>query len=172
MTGSGKSTLAARLSRASGIPWHSVDDLSFEADWKQVPLELQRERIQAICDQESWILDTAYGTWLDLPLARAEMIVGLDYPRGFSLQRLVRRTLARLSDRRPICNGNHETLRGLFSRKSIVLWHFQTFSRKRARMRRWQEETGGRTVMVFRRASDLEQWCLALEQHQAKGGMR
>ena len=28
MTGSGKTTLAARLSEATGVPWHSVDDLT------------------------------------------------------------------------------------------------------------------------------------------------
>ena len=62
------------------------------------------------------ILDTAYGKRLDLPLRYAQLIVALDYPRWFSLQRLVRRTVTRLFDRRLICNGNRESLRVLFSR--------------------------------------------------------
>jgi adenylate kinase family enzyme len=137
VTGSGKTTLAAALGAATGIAWHAVDDLTWEPGWVQVPVAEQRRRIAAICAGPEWILDTAYGAWLDVPLARAQLVVALDYPRWFSLQRLLRRTLARMVDRRPICNGNHESLRLAFSRESIVAWHFATFARKRARIRAW-----------------------------------
>jgi hypothetical protein len=40
---------------------------------------------------DRWILDTAYSTWLAIPLARADLIVALDYPRFVSLARLVGR---------------------------------------------------------------------------------
>ena len=69
--GSGKTTLARRLLRSgSGLPWHSVDDLTWEPGWVTVPVEEQRKRIQAICDGAEWILDTAYGQWIDVPLWR------------------------------------------------------------------------------------------------------
>jgi hypothetical protein len=32
----------------------------------------QRRRFEAICDADSWVLDTAYSAWLDVPLARWE----------------------------------------------------------------------------------------------------
>lgn len=44
VTGSGKTTLAARLSQATGIPWHSVDELTWEPDWIPVPEDEQRLR--------------------------------------------------------------------------------------------------------------------------------
>ena len=46
-----------------------------------------------ICAGEEWILDHAYGKWREIPLARAELIVALDYPRWLSLSRLIGRTL-------------------------------------------------------------------------------
>jgi len=92
-TGSGKTTAAARISVATGIPWTAVDDLTWEPDWVAVSEEEQRRKISEVCARDVWLLDTAYGAWLDIPLANVELIVALDYPRWFSLQRLVRRTL-------------------------------------------------------------------------------
>lgn len=111
VTGSGKSTLAEQISRATGIRWHSVDDLTWEPGWVEVPVDEQRRRIAAICDGPEWILDAAYGKWLEVPLARAELIVALGYPRWFSLQRLLRRTVRRALHRETVCNGNREELR-------------------------------------------------------------
>ena len=103
VTGSGKTTLAARVSAATGIPWHSVDDLTWEAGWVPVPVDEQRRRIAAICAGDRWILDTAYSQWLAIPLARADLIVALDYPRLVSLAWLVGRTAMRIIDSKPIC---------------------------------------------------------------------
>lgn len=57
------------------------------------------------------MLDTAYSAWLDVVLPRVELILGLDYPRWISLQRLIRRTLMRAIDKKPICNGNTEIVK-------------------------------------------------------------
>jgi adenylate kinase family enzyme len=149
VTGSGKTTFAARLARVTGIGWHSVDDLTWEPGWVEVPDDEQRRRIEAICAGEEWILDTAYGKWLDVPLARVQVVVALDYPRLFSLQQLVRRTAARTFDRKTICNGNHETLRQALSGDSIIAWHFVSFARKRARIRRWSAAAAGPPVLRF-----------------------
>jgi adenylate kinase family enzyme len=158
VTGSGKTTLARRMSELTGLPWHSVDDLTWEPNWVAVPDDEQRRRIEEICAGEEWILDHAYGKWREIPLARVELIVALDYPRWLSLSRLIRRTLARLVDRRTICNGNRETLRALFARDSIVLWHFQSFRRKRARMRAWSSNPAGPEVHRFTSPRQLEDW--------------
>jgi adenylate kinase family enzyme len=72
VTGSGKSGLAARVSSATGLPWTHVDDLTWEPGWVAVPEGEQRRRFEAICDADSWVLDTAYSAWLDVPLARWE----------------------------------------------------------------------------------------------------
>jgi len=158
VTGSGKTSLAARISAATGIPWHAVDDLTWEPRWIAVPDGEQRQRIQAICAGERWVLDTAYGRWLDVPLDRAELIVALDYPRWLSLGRLIHRSVARAIDGKPICNGNHESFRHLFSRDSIVVWHFRSFSRQRARMRMWENHPDAPAVVRFTRPRQVERW--------------
>lgn len=163
VTGSGKSTLAARISDATGIAWHSVDDLTWEPGWIEVPVDEQRRRIRQICLGPEWILDTAYGRWREIPLARAQLIVALDYSRWCSLRRLVRRTLARAIDRRPICNGNYESWRGLFARDSIIVWHFRSFSTKRERIRQWGNDPSGPPVLRFTTPAQTDDWLATLD---------
>jgi len=162
VTGSGKTLLAQRISAATGIPWHAVDDLTWEPGWVEVPGGEQQRRIAAVCAEERWVLDAAYGRWLHIPLARVELIVALDYPRWLSLGRLIRRSVARAVDGRPICNGNRESFRHLLSRNSIVGWHFKSFRRKRNRMRAWEADPNAPAVVRFTRPGQVERWLAEL----------
>jgi adenylate kinase family enzyme len=167
VTGSGKSTLAARIGRRLGLPYHSVDDLTWEPGWVAVPDEVQRERIAAICATDSWVLDSAYSIWKDLPLTRADLVVGLDFPRWRSLGRLLRRTVRRIVLRTEICNGNRERMRNLFlSTDNLVVWQFQSFGRKRRRMRAWQADPAMPPVVLLRSPAEVERWLAELPQHR------
>lgn len=138
VTGSGKSTLARRIGEVTGLPYHSVDDeIGWLPGWTERPAEDQRRIAEQICARDEWVLDTAYGKWLDVPFARVELIVALDYPRWLSLQRLLRRTVSRAVTRQVMCNGNTESWRQVFSRDSIIAWHFRSWARKRSRIRQW-----------------------------------
>jgi len=166
VTGSGKSTLAARIGQRLELPYHSADDLTWEPGWVAVPDEVQRERIAAICATDSWVLDSAYGIWRDLPLARADLVVGLDFPRWRSLGRLLRRTARRIVQRTEICNGNRERLRNLFlSTDNIVVWHFRSFGRKQRRMRSWRADPALPPVVLLRSPAEVERWLAELSQH-------
>lgn len=158
VTGSGKTTMARQIAARTGLPWHEVDNLTWEPGWVTVPADEQRRRIAAICAGERWILDTAYGSWIEVPLARVELIVALDYPRWRSLGRLIRRTMMRNLDRKPICNGNTESFRQMFSRDSIILWHFQSFARKRDRMRAWAADDSGPDVVGLTSPAAAQRW--------------
>jgi adenylate kinase family enzyme len=150
VTGSGKSTLAEQISLATGIPWYPVDELTWRPGWVEVPKEEQRQLIQALCGEPEWILDAAYGSWLEIPMSRAEVVVALDYPRWFSWQRVARRTIRRLIRRTPVCNGNYETVRRMLSpRDSIIGWHFRSFARKRRRIRTWAADPAGPAVLAL-----------------------
>lgn len=164
VTGSGKTTLARKIAERTGLPFHSVDDLTWEPGWVGVPAEEQRRLIAAICAGERWILDSGYSTWLDLVLARTDLIVALDYPRWRSLGRLVRRTLARAVDRRKICNGNTESFRMMLSGDSIIRWHFRSFARKRERMRAWAADPDGPSVTRLTSPSATRRWLRNLQR--------
>jgi hypothetical protein len=158
VTGSGKSTIAARISAGTGIPWTHVDDLTWEPGWVAVPESEQRDLFTRICAGETWILDTAYSSWLDVPLARADLVVALDYPRWLSLGRLLRRTGTRIISREPICNGNVETLPGVLSRDSIIAWHFRTFGSRRRLIEQWAADPGGPRLARLRSPRQTEAW--------------
>ncbi|MCF0092990.1 adenylate kinase [Micromonospora sp. MH99] len=160
--GAGKSTLAARLAQRLGVPWYPVDDLLWLPGWVEVPVAQQRSRIEEICRRDSWILDGAYHGWRDVPLARADLVVALDYPRWRSFGRLLRRTLRRLGTGEVICNGNRESLGSVLSRDSILLWHVGAFGRARRRMRAWQADPTGPPVLLFASPAALDDWLAGL----------
>jgi adenylate kinase family enzyme len=162
VTGSGKTTLAAGIGERLGLPWHSVDDLTWEPGWVEVPKDVQRERIAAICAGPAWVLDSAYGSWLELPLRRADLIVCLDYPRWLSLGRLLRRTVRRMISRELVCNGNRESPGKVVARDSILVWHFRSYARKRDRMRAWAASTDGPPVVLLPTPRATEAWLHSL----------
>ncbi|MFK0074742.1 P-loop NTPase family protein [Arthrobacter woluwensis] len=163
VTGTGKSTAAARLSRITGIPWHSADDEigwlpASEAPWTNRTDEDMKAIAEDIVARDEWILDSAYRQFRDAALARVELVIGLDYSQVFSFGRLVRRTFLRVKDRTPACNGNTETLRQTFSTDSILLWHFRSFPGKRERIRAWADDPSAPPVLIFRKADELDRW--------------
>jgi adenylate kinase family enzyme len=162
VTGSGKSTAAIRIAANLGLPCHLADELTWEPRWTAVDPVEQRRRFAAIAAEPRWVLDTAYSGWSDLVVPRTELIVGLDFPRWFSFQRLVRRTLARIVDRRPICNGNVEIIRTALGADSILRWHFRSFARKPKRMRGGYAAQNGPPVLIFTRGRDLDAWIARL----------
>ena len=90
VTGSGKSTAALAIGARTGHPVTLVDELTWLPGWVPVDGEAQRELVSEVVAGERWLLDSAYGAWLDLVLPRAELVVGLDYPRWLSLGRQAR----------------------------------------------------------------------------------
>jgi hypothetical protein len=101
--------------------------------------------------------------WLDIPLARADLIVGLDLPRALSFYRVLRRTTSNIIHKRELCNGNRETWTGTFLRRdSLLIWHFKSFKRKRARMRRWHADPAMPPVVLLRSPAEVRRWLASL----------
>lgn len=118
----------------------------------------QRLRVASVCAGERWVIDTLYSSWMDLVLHRVDLIVALDYPRWLSLMRLLRRTAGRIVNREPVCNGNTETLRNVWSKDSIIAWHFRSFANKRTRIRTWAADPDGPPIVVLRGRADTRAW--------------
>ena len=169
VTGSGKSTAAQLIAARTLLPLTLADELTWAPDWVPVAEDEQRRLFAAVAAQDRWVLDTAYGAWLDVVLPRVDLVVGLDYPRWFSLQRVFRRSVMRAIDKKPICNGNTESFRAMLSRDSIIRWHFRSFGRKRGRMRAWAAVADGPAVLLFTRSRDFEVWIDTLGDRSANG---
>ena len=164
VTGSGKSTAAEAIAARTRLPLTLVDELTWQPGWVPVDGDEQRRRLAGVVAEERWVLDAAYGAWLDVVLPHVELVVGLDYPRWLSLQRVIRRTVLRAIDKKPICNGNTQSFRRMLTRDSIVGWHFRSFARKRGRMRCWEAAAEGPAVILFRRPRELRAWIEMLEE--------
>jgi adenylate kinase family enzyme len=140
-SGSGKSSIARALGSRFGIPVTEIDSLFHQPGWTETPREEMRKLLLQIAAQERWIVDGNYTQHtVDTLWPRAEMVVWLDYPRRVVMARVVRRTLWRLLTRAELWNGNRETLRGLFSRDSIVLWAWNTHAGNRTKYGRLEQE--------------------------------
>lgn len=158
VTGSGKSSAARAYSARSGLPEFSADDdIGWLPGWELRSAEEQREIAASIASRDQWVLDSAYSGWRDIVLSRADLVVALDYPRWLSLARLVRRSLRRALTGEIVCNGNTESLGRLFTKDSIIRWHFQSFRRKRRAIEDMQADPE-MPVVVFHHPRDVESW--------------
>lgn len=164
VTGSGKTTLARSIGGATGLPWHAVDELTWEPGWVSAPDDVQRERIAAICAGDRWVLDHAYGKWVEVVMDRVDLVVGLDYPRWLSLGRLVRRTIGRVITREEQCNGNVETVGKVFAQDSIIRWHFRSYASKRDRLRGWEQDAAMPPILRLTHPKLAEAWLRSLSR--------
>jgi len=162
VTGSGKTTVAGRIGAALGVDVHLADEIGWLPGWVNRPLEEQIELVDAATSGDAWVLDSAYGSWKDRVMPRAELVVGLDYPRMLSLFRVTRRALHRVITQQELFAGNRESWGQLFSRDSIVVWHFRSWKRKRATMSAWAADPDAPPVLLFRRPRELDRWIQGL----------
>lgn len=163
VTGSGKTTLARRIGEITGLPWHCMDDeVGWLPGWVERPVEEQVNMVARLVAAEMWVLDTAYGHWRDLVLARTDLVVALDYPRWISLSWLLRRTLRRAATGETVCNGNTESWRKVFSLDSILVWHFRSFARKRTRIAALETDLNAPPVLRLGSPSATERWLKTL----------
>lgn len=90
--GSGKSTFARALHAATGLPLCHLDLLFWNADKTNVPREEFLHRVQAVLDEERWIIDGHYASSLPLRLARCDTVIWLDLPLEDCLKGVAERT--------------------------------------------------------------------------------
>jgi hypothetical protein len=159
VTGSGKSTVAAKIAESLRITYVACDDLAHQPNWTKTDDDVLRSILTSAAGGDAWVMDAHYSVARDVVHPRIELIVGMDYPRWFSFQRLIRRTVSRVVRGTPVCNGNHETFRRAFlSSDSIFVWHFRSFARKRRELADWASDVSGPPTLLFRRPRDLETW--------------
>jgi adenylate kinase family enzyme len=133
VSGSGKSTFSRRLATLLGAPYIDMDALHWAPNWTEVPHEMFSERVRAAVSGERWVLDGNYDRTRAIKWSRSTSLNCLDYALSLALRRVITRSLVRLVTRAELWHGNRESLRMMFSRKSIVVWTLTTHAEKRKR---------------------------------------
>ncbi len=132
-SGSGKTTLARELARHLGVPFLELDALVHGPNWTETPDDELRRLLEPVLAGDGWVIDGGYfGKIGDLVLARADVVVWIDFPIRIWLPRLVRRTVRRLRGQEKIWNGNRETVRGaVWGRNALIPYALRAHFRHR-----------------------------------------
>jgi adenylate kinase family enzyme len=124
-TCSGKSTLAESIARKLGVPHIELDTIFWKPGWEESSPEELRAGVSAALENspDGWVIDGNYGKTLDITLPLADTVIWLRFSFGVVFWRLLKRTVARCIDRKPVCGNNYETWRQAFlSRNSLILY--------------------------------------------------
>ena len=78
--GSGKSTFSIKLHQVTCLPLHHLDMMYWNPDKTVVSKVTFRERLQAVLEQDAWIIDGNYGSTMGLRMQQCDTVIFLDYP--------------------------------------------------------------------------------------------
>lgn len=99
--GAGKTTFSRRLQKITGIELFHLDQYYWQPNWQPSSSSNWRPFVQELADREEWIIDGNYGGTLDLRIAKADMIIYLDYPTLLCLWRVTKRIVKFEGQSRP-----------------------------------------------------------------------
>lgn len=133
ISGAGKSTLARTLSARLDLPYVEMDALFHGPGWTVRAAHVTD--VEAFTGRRRWVTDSAgYAASRDLLWDRADTFVWLDLPRWQAQLRVLRRSLGRGLLRRPLWNGNRESLLDWRHPEHPVRWTWTQHARRRAQV--------------------------------------
>lgn len=130
-TGSGKTTFARALAAPSARIFCDLDDLYWLPGWQVRAAADFYASAQAVAAGADWVICGNYSAVRAAIWPRATAIVWLDFPFYLVFWRLLTRSLRRIVDKNPVCNGNRERLGTFLSRDSIMVWLFRSYWKHR-----------------------------------------
>lgn len=161
-SGSGKSTLAATVAHELGSRHIELDALHHGPHWSVRPT-FQDDVEHAISD-ERWTCCGNYAQVQPQILARATLVVWLDYPRAVSTWRVVSRTVRRRVTRQELWNGNRESLRNaFFAPDGVVRWSWTSSPHNRERYGRLFAEPRPFVTLRLTHPRDTDRWLRTLQ---------
>lgn len=78
--GSGKSTFSRALQKRTNLPLFYLDRMNWKPDRTTVERAVFLARLQAVLQQEEWIIDGNYASTMELRLQACDTVIFLDYP--------------------------------------------------------------------------------------------
>jgi adenylate kinase family enzyme len=138
--GAGKSTLARQLHEATNINLIHLDQHFWHPNWVETDEEAWVEKVKALSNQPSWIMDGNYGGTMDIRLNKADVIIFLDRSRWICLYRAIKRVLRYYGKTRPdMQQGCEERFNWEFL-KYIYNYNRTRRPKIMKRLSRWQDE--------------------------------
>lgn len=163
VSGSGKSSLCRRLSRKLDLTYVELDSLFHGPNWSVLPtFELEVDRFIA---QNRWVTEWQYDVVRERLIARAQLLIWLDYPLHVVMRRVVLRTLIRGFAHQPLWNGNVEPpFWTIFNNpEHIVRWAWRTRSSYPPRIREILLERPQLPILRLTRPSQADEVVAALD---------
>lgn len=130
-TGSGKTTFGRMLAERIGYPATDLDDLNWLPGWVQRETPDFRARAGAAAAGDKWVIIGNYSKGRDIVWPRVDTFIWIDLPASRVFWQLLRRSVMRAIDKNPVCNGNIESWKQMFSRDSIIVWFFKSYWKRK-----------------------------------------
>ena len=92
----GKSTAGRLLAESLNEPWTDLDELWWNPNWIETPIDEFRERIHEIGRQDAWVVSGSQVNSRDILWPKATHIVWLDYSFPIVFWRSIRRSVQRV----------------------------------------------------------------------------
>lgn len=160
ISGAGKTTLARMLSERYGLAHYELDALHHGPGWVKRP-QFESD-VKEFSGQDRWVTEDQYHRLLgDLLWDRADTVIWLDLPRRTVMWRVVRRSVARAVTRRPLWNGNRESIRDWLDPDHPIRWAWSQFDRRRKETMERAARHPTVTVIRLRTARQARRWLRA-----------
>lgn len=134
-SGSGKSTFSRELANRLNLPYIEMDALYWKDDWKFANDEELMENIRKITESEKWLLDGNYNRTQPIKWKNVQTIIWLDYPFYLVFYRVLKRSIARLFDKKTLwgTNNRESFQKSFLSKDSIIVWMWTSFPNMKKR---------------------------------------
>ncbi len=163
-TGSGKTTLAEKAAKEMNAHFFDLDEFHWLPGWQERDKGEFKKLVLDAVAKESWVMSGNYKEVRPHIWERADTVVWLDYPFYLVFWRLLNRSIARIRDRRSICNGNYETWHKFFSTDSIMVWLFKSYWKRKKVMREALENKAAYPHITFVHLTTPEETEIWLQQ--------
>ncbi|MCH9610354.1 MAG: hypothetical protein S4CHLAM81_04860 [Chlamydiales bacterium] len=158
-SGCGKTTLGCHLSTVINAKFIDLDELYWLPGWKKRDDDEFFDEIKQELSVDKWIICGNYSRARHEIWPYADIIIWLDLPLRTCLWRAFKRSLSRFFHKKPCCNGNYETLGRFFGKESILIWIWNTYSRrKKAYAKYFTEQTDTRSLIRLKTKGEVNQF--------------
>lgn len=135
VTSSGKSTLSQKLAKQLKYPHIQLDQLFWKKNWTESADQEFFRSIELATHKPHWIVDGNYARTNHITWPLADTVIWINLPLWVTLYQNITRSIKRAVYRKELWpnTGNKESLTRMFSKDSIVLWLFKTYSSNKKR---------------------------------------